>query len=649
MKTEPRQLLLDQILLPADLKELTPIQLPQLCDELRSFIIEIVSANSGHLGASLGTVELTTALHYTMNTPYDQLVWDVGHQAYGHKILTGRKTIFKTNRKFNGISGFPRRAESVYDTFGTGHSSTSISAALGMAIAAKYNGEQDKQHIAIIGDGAMTAGLAFEALNHVGVADTNIIIILNDNCMSIDPNVGALKEYLTHLTLSKKYNEIKKNINHVEEQLPFIGQQSKQILNSVKSKIKGMISEQANFFEALSIQYFGPVDGHDVLNLVDILEGLKHISGPKLLHVVTTKGKGYLPAEQEKTLWHFPGLFDCITGKIHKPATTVSTAPKYQDVFGHTIVELAELNDKIVGITPAMLSGSSLKMMIEKMPDRAFDVGICEQHAITLSAGMATQGLKVFCNIYSSFMQRGYDQLIHDVVLQKLPVIFCLDRGGLVGEDGATHHGIYDIAYCRCLPGVIISAPMNEIELRNLMYTAQLPGIVQPFIIRYPRGQGVTPDWRKPVEEIKIGTGRVIREGTDLAILSFGHPGNFADDACTVLENEGIHPGLFDMRFVKPIDENLLHYVFQNFGNIITIEDGSRIGGLGSAVIEFMAIHAYNAKVRIMGVPDRIIEHGKPNELYEECQYDAKSIITVVKSMLQEKVVDRKLISHESI
>ncbi|WP_118951595.1 1-deoxy-D-xylulose-5-phosphate synthase [Taibaiella helva] len=641
--------LLDQILLPADLRELHPSQLPRVCEELRSFIIETVSRNGGHFGASLGTVELTTALHYAMDTPYDQLVWDVGHQAYGHKILTGRRALFETNRKYKGISGFPRRAESIYDTFGTGHSSTSISAALGMAIAARQKGELNKQHIAVIGDGALTAGMAFEALNHAGVSDTNLIIILNDNRMSIDSNVGALTTYLTRLTLSKTYNKLRTQVSRALDQLPFFEASSRDILSRAKSRVKNLMSEQANFFEALNLRYFGPVDGHDVLTLTDLLQSMRSIPGPKLLHVVTTKGKGYQPAEQEQTLWHFPGIFDKETSKIHKPAVVSAQPPKYQDVFGHTIVELAGSNEKIVGVTPAMLSGSSLKLMMEQMPDRTFDVGICEQHAVTLSAGMATQGMKVFCNIYSSFMQRGYDQLIHDVVLQKLPVIFCLDRGGLVGEDGATHHGVFDIAYSRCLPGIIISAPMNEAELRNLMYTAQLPHIDQPFIIRYPRGQGVLPDWRRPMEQVEIGTGRIIREGVDIAILSFGHPGNFASDACDLLEKEGIYPAHFDMRFVKPIDEQLLHHVFKRYRKIITIEDGSKIGGLGTAVLEFMAEYKYNAQVRILGVPDRIIEHGKPQELFQECAYDVAAIVATVNSMLSPKAVISKSLKHESI
>ena len=626
--------LLDRINYPSDLRKMQIAQLPQICEELRSFIIDTVSLNGGHFGASLGTVELTTALHYVMNTPYDQLVWDVGHQAYGHKILTGRKPFFDTNRKYKGISGFPRREESEYDTFGTGHSSTSISAALGMALAAKHKGEHEKQHVAVIGDGAMTAGLAFEALNHAGIAGTNLIVVLNDNCMSIDPNVGALKEYLTHLTLSKTYNKIRRKVGHTLNKIPVVGEFSKDVLHYAKAGLKSAFAEHANFFEALKMRYFGPVDGHDVIKLTDILADLKQIPGPKLLHVITTKGKGFLPAEEEKTLWHFPGLFDKVTGEIHKKASTNPQPPKYQDVFGHTIVELAELNDKIVGITPAMLSGSSLKFMMEKMPHRTFDVGICEQHAVTLAAGLATQGLKVFCNIYSSFMQRGYDQMIHDVVLQKLPVVFCLDRGGLVGEDGATHHGIYDIAYSRCLPGIIISSPMNESELRNLMYTAQLDKTDQPFIIRYPRGQGVMPEWRKPVQEIEIGKGRVIREGIDVAILSFGHVGNLANEASLELEKEGIYPGLFDMRFVKPIDKDLLHHVFQNYTHIITVEDGCKVGGIGTAVAEFRTEYKYQADLQNLGVPDQIVEHGKVEELYKECRYDKEGIMDTVKASI---------------
>src|SRR5690606_12449684 len=463
-------------------------------------------------------------LHYVLNTPYDQLVWDVGHQAYGHKILTGRRDNFYTNRKYKGLSGFPRRAESRYDRFGVGHSSTSISAALGMAMAAKYKGE-DRKLVAVIGEGAMTAGLAFDGMNHAGVADADMLIILNDNCMSIDQNVGALKEYLTDITTSRTYNKLKDDIWNALGKLPVGKRFTREMASKLEHSIKGFVSKSSNLFEALNLRYFGPIDGHNITKLVDVLQDLKKIPGPKLLHILTVKGKGYSLAEKDQTKWHAPGLFDKITGEIYKKKFDLPQPPKYQDVFGHTIIELAEKNNKILGVTPAMPSGSSLKFMMDKMPDRAFDVGICEQHAVTLSAGMATQGMKVFCNIYSSFMQRAYDQVVHDVAIQDLPVIFCLDRAGLVGEDGATHHGAYDIAYMRCIPNMIVSAPMNERELRNLMYTAQLPTTVHPFVIRYPRGEGVMPDWRAPFEEIPIGRGRKIRDGKDIAILSYGHPG----------------------------------------------------------------------------------------------------------------------------
>src|SRR5688572_8466684 len=531
--------LLQTINSPEDLKKVPKEQLHQVCDELRQYIIDVVSVHGGHFGASLGVVELTVALHYILDTPTDQLVWDVGHQAYGHKILTGRRDNFYTNRKYNGLSGFPKRSESEYDTFGVGHSSTSISAALGMAIAAKYKGESRKA-VAVIGDGAMTAGLAFEGMNHAGVADTDLLIILNDNCMSIDQNVGALKEYLTDITTSPTYNKFKDDIWKALGKLPVGGNFSRGMASKLEQSIKGFINKSSNLFEALQIRYFGPIDGHNITNLVDTLKDLKDIPGPKLLHVVTVKGKGYALAEKEQTLWHAPGLFDKITGEIFKKKFDIPQPPKYQDVFGHTIIELAEKNDKIFGITPAMPSGSSLKFMMDKMPDRAIDVGICEQHAVTVSAGMATQGLRVYCNIYSSFMQRAFDQVVHDVAIQQLPVIFCLDRAGLVGEDGPTHHGAYDIAYMRSIPNMIVSAPMNESELRNLMYTAQLDSNNYPFVIRYPRGEGVMPEWKTPFEEIKIGTGRKLKDGKDVAILSFGHPGNFAQAAIRELRTDGI-------------------------------------------------------------------------------------------------------------
>ena len=628
-------LLLQQITDPKDLKKLNKEQLHQMCSELRQYIIDVVSVHGGHFGASLGVVELTVALHYVFNTPYDQLVWDVGHQAYGHKILTGRRDNFYTNRKYKGLSGFPRRAESEYDSFGVGHSSTSISAALGMAMAAKYKGE-DRKSVAIIGDGAMTAGLAFEGMNHAGVADADMLIILNDNCMSIDQNVGALKEYLTDITTSRTYNKLKDDIWNALGKLPVGKRFTREMASKLEHSIKGFVSKSSNLFEALNLRYFGPIDGHNITKLVDVLQDLKKIPGPKLLHILTVKGKGYSLAEKDQTKWHAPGLFDKITGEIYKKKFDLPQPPKYQDVFGHTIIELAEKNNKILGVTPAMPSGSSLKFMMDKMPDRAFDVGICEQHAVTLSAGMATQGMKVFCNIYSSFMQRAYDQVVHDVAIQDLPVIFCLDRAGLVGEDGATHHGAYDIAYMRCIPNMIVSAPMNESELRNLMYTAQLDTTVHPFVIRYPRGEGVMPEWRTEMKEIKPGNGRKLKDGEGIAILSFGHPGNFAAAAIRDLRTEELNPAHYDMRFAKPLDENLLHEVFTKFNKVITVEDGTVQGGFGSAVLEFMAFHQYKAEVKILGMPDHVIEQGTPKELQKECGYDAFAIAAAVREMMNE-------------
>ncbi len=630
--------LLSKINNPDDLKELSREQLHQVCDELRQYIIDVVSVYGGHFGASLGVVELSVALHYVFKTPYDQLVWDVGHQAYGHKILTGRRDNFATNRKYNGLSGFPKRTESEYDTFGVGHSSTSISAALGMAMASHYKGESDRQHVAIIGDGAMTAGLAFEAMNHAGIEKSNVIIILNDNCMSIDPNVGALKEYLTDITTSHTYNDLRDNVWKALGKLPVGKSFTRGMASKLEASLKGMVSQSSNLFEALKLRYFGPIDGHNITKLVDTLNDLKDIPGPKILHIKTVKGKGYDLAEKDQTKWHAPGLFDKVTGEIQKKKFDIPQPPKYQDVFGHTIIELAEKNDKIFGITPAMPSGSSLKFMMDKMPDRAFDVGICEQHAVTVSAGMATQGMKVFCNIYSSFMQRAYDMVVHDVAIQKLPVIFCLDRAGLVGEDGPTHHGCYDIAYMRCIPNMIISAPMNEAELRNLMYTAQLDSTKNPFVIRYPRGEGVMPEWKTPMEEIEIGKGRKIKDGKDIAILSFGHVGNFAASAIRDVKAEEINPAHYDMRFVKPIDEALLHEVFNKYKKVITIEDGTVVGGFGSAVLEFMNEHGYKADVKIMGIPDRLVEHGTPKQLYDEIGIDANGIASMLRAIASSKV-----------
>jgi 1-deoxy-D-xylulose-5-phosphate synthase len=632
--------LLQSINSPEDLKKVPKEQLHQVCDELRQYIIDVVSVHGGHFAASLGVVELTVALHYIYNTPYDQLVWDVGHQAYGHKILTGRRDNFISNRKYKGISGFPKRSESEYDAFGVGHSSTSISAALGMAIAARYKGETDRKTVAVIGDGAMTAGMAFEALNHAGVTDTDMLVVLNDNCMSIDPNVGALKEYLTDITTSQTYNKFRDDVWKLLGKLPVGKKFTREMASKLEHGIKGMVSKSSNLFEALNMRYFGPIDGHNITKLVETLKDLRNIPGPKLLHIVTVKGKGYALAEKDQTKWHAPGLFDKITGEIYKKKFELPQPPKYQDVFGHTILELAEKNEKIMGVTPAMPSGSSLNIMMKAMPHRAIDVGIAEQHAVTVSAGMATQGLKVFCNIYSSFMQRAFDQVVHDAAIQKLPVIFCLDRGGLVGEDGPTHHGAYDIAYFRCIPNMIISSPMNEAELRNLMYTAQLDSTALPFVIRYPRGEGVMPEWRRPMEEIRIGTGRKLRDGKDVAILSFGHPGNFAAAAIRELKAEGLTPAHYDMRFAKPLDESLLHEALLQYEKIITVEDGTVVGGFGSAVAEFMAQHGYKNDLKILGIPDRIVEHGTLKELHRECGYDAQAIADAVRQLLKEPVSD---------
>jgi len=624
--------LLSTINYPEDLKKYSEEELEQICQELRQYIIDVVSVNGGHFGASLGVVELTVALHYALNTPYDKLVWDVGHQAYGHKILTGRKDQFHTNRIINGISGFPKISESEYDTFGVGHSSTSISAALGMAVASHYKGEKDRQHVAVIGDGAMTAGLAFEGLNHAGIEKSNVLVILNDNCMSIDPNVGALKEYLTSITTSKSYNRFRDDVFNVLTKLSELGPNAQKYVKKIQKSIKGTLLKQSNLFEALNFRYFGPVDGHDVKRLAAIIKDLKDIPGPKLLHCVTVKGKGFALAEKDQTKWHAPGLFDKITGEIKKSVPDKPQPPKYQDVFGHTIVELAEANKKIVGITPAMPSGCSLNIMMKAMPDRAFDVGIAEQHAVTFSAGLATQGLVPFCNIYSSFMQRAYDQVIHDVAIQNLNVVFCLDRAGLAGADGATHHGAYDLAFMRCIPNMTVAAPMNEEELRNMMYTAQLEN-KGPFTIRYPRGNGMLPDWKRPLNELQVGKGRKICDGEDVAILTIGHVGNFAVEACKELNSDGINPAHYDLRFVKPLDEELLHDVFTRFKNVVTVEDGCLQGGMGSAVLEFMADNGYKANVVRLGIPDEIVEHGEQPELWALCGYDTNAIIQAVKKV----------------
>ncbi|MFN0048491.1 MAG: 1-deoxy-D-xylulose-5-phosphate synthase, partial [Cytophagales bacterium] len=604
MLIEPGKLLAN-INSPEDLKKISQDELIQICTELRQFIIDNVSMHGGHFGASLGVVELTVALHYAFNTPDDMLIWDVGHQAYGHKILTGRRDNFYTNRLHGGLSGFPKRKESEYDAFGVGHSSTSISAALGMAVASQYKGEQDRQHIAVIGDGAMTAGMAFEAMNHAGIANSNLLIILNDNCMAIDPNVGALKDYLTDITTSGTYNKMREDVWRVLGKVSKFGPDARSIVARIEKSIKSAFLKRSNLFESLKIRYFGPVDGHDVHHLINVMNDLKKIPGPKILHCITTKGKGYKPAEEgNPTFWHSPGVkFDKITGELQKKEITKAQPPKYQDVFGKSIVELARMDARIMGVTPAMPTGSSLNIMMKEMPERAFDVGIAEQHAVTFSAGMAVQGLVTFCNIYSSFMQRAYDQVVHDVCLQNLHVIFCLDRAGMAGADGPTHHGAYDLAYMRCLPNMIVSAPMNEIELRNLMYTATLTP--SPFSIRYPRGQGVLTDWQKPFEKLEIGKGRNLRDGQDLAFVTIGHIGNYVTEVAEKLELEGISAAHYDMRFVKPLDEEMLHSIFEKFDKVITIEDGCIQGGFGSAIVEFMADNEYRSVVKRLGIPDK--------------------------------------------
>jgi len=629
--TPPKGTILSTINSPEDLRKLPVESLPKLCGEIRQFILDVISRNPGHLGASLGVVELTAAIHYAFNTPDDKLIWDVGHQAYAHKILTGRKDTFFTNRTYKGISGFPRRDESEYDAFGTGHSSTSISAALGMAVAAAIEGNRSQQHIAVIGDGSMTGGMAMEALNNAGVSKTNLLVILNDNGIAIDKNVGGLSRYLTDITTSKTYNRLRDKIWVLLGGKTQYGANSRAIVKQLGNALKLTLLKKSNLFEAFGLRYFGPVDGHDVVRLVHLMHDLKNIPGPKLLHVITVKGKGFEKAEKEQTLFHAPGKFDKETGEL-KDTPCQNLPPKYQTVFGKTIIELAEMNPQIVGVTPAMPTGCSLNMMMFKMPNRAFDVGIAEQHAVTFSAGMATNGLIPFCNIYSTFMQRAYDQVIHDVALQKLNVVFCLDRGGLVGEDGATHHGVFDLAYLRTIPNMTICSPMNEVELRNLMYTAQLPDM-GPFAIRYPRNRGMNIEWKHPFEAIPVGKGRMVRDGKDLAILSIGHEGNYAIEAAGILSDNGIDAAVYDLRFLKPLDEELLSEVFRKFGKIITVEDGTIVGGLGSAVIEFANDRNHEAEIVRLGVPDRFIEQGTLEELHHECGFDVEGIVKAGKEL----------------
>jgi 1-deoxy-D-xylulose-5-phosphate synthase len=633
--------ILDRINSPADLKELGPDELIQLSRELRQFIIDIVSSNPGHFGASLGVVELTVALHHVFDTPEDRIIWDVGHQAYGHKILTGRKRIFHTNRKYKGISGFPKPTESRYDAFGVGHASTSISAALGIALASQHLKRENRQVVAVIGDGSLTGGLAFEGLNNAGSENSNLLVILNDNNIAIDPNVGAIKEYLIDITTSKTYNRFRNEIWNILGALSKLGPNAQRYAQQIEHGVKSMFLKQSNLFESLNFRYFGPVDGHDIIHLTGILKDMKHIQGPKLLHVKTQKGKGFPQAEKNQTAFHSPGRFDKKTGQFLVSQET-KRPPRYQDVFGHSLLELARKNEKIIGITPAMPTGSSLKIMMEEIPERTYDVGIAEQHAVTFSAGLAIEGMVPFCNIYSSFMQRSYDQVIHDVAIQKLPVVFCLDRGGLVGDDGATHHGAFDLAFMRTIPNMIVSAPMNEEDLRNLMYTAQHRNH-GPFSIRYPRGRGVKVDWRKPFKEIPVGKGKIIRKGTDIAILSIGHIGNMASDAIDKLEEDHISVAHYDMRFVKPLDEELLHKVFKQFKQVITVEDGALSGGFGSAIVEFMCDHGYASQVKRLGIPDRFIEQGTQQELYRECGYDVAGIVDTVKSLVEPKILSKAI------
>lgn len=622
---EQKENLLDSIIYPSDLRKLDVKELPEVCTDLRQFIIDELSNNPGHFGASLGVVELTVALHYAYQTPYDLLVWDVGHQAYGHKILTGRKDRFHSNRKFKGISGFPKPSESEYDTFGVGHSSTSISAALGMAVASKLKGETDRKIVAVIGDGSMTGGQAFEALNNAAVNKSDLLVILNDNNMAIDPNVGGLNNYLLNISRSQTYNKLKREIWDGLGKLNGLGPRARRMVQKIENALKNMLLKQSNVFEGMGLRYFGPVDGHDVVYLSKVLASLRNIPGPKLLHVITTKGKGFPLAEINQTKYHAPGKFNKETGEIIDCECAMDKPPKFQNVFGETLVELANDNPRIVGITPAMPSGCSMNIMMQQMPERVFDVGIAEQHAVTFSAGLAIQGMLPFCNIYSTFMQRAYDQVIHDVAIQNLNVIFCLDRGGLVGSDGATHHGVFDLAYFRNIPNMIVSAPMDERELRNLMFTAQLKNH-GPFSIRYPRGCGSHISWRVPFEEIEIGKGRKISDGDQLAILTIGTAGIQAQRAIKKLAREGYSVAHYDLRFVKPIDATMLHEVFSQFNKIITVEDGVIQGGFGSAVLEFMSTNNYHATIHMLGVPDHFIEHGTIEELQHECGYDMKGI-----------------------
>ena len=629
MNSEPTYHLLNSINYPDDLRKLPIDQLPEVCKELRQDIIKELCCNPGHFASSLGTVELTVALHYIYNTPYDRIVWDVGHQAYGHKILTGRREAFSTNRKFGGIRPFPSPEESEYDTFTCGHASNSISAALGMAVAANRKGE--KRHVvAVIGDGSMSGGLAFEGLNNASVTPNNLLIILNDNNMAIDRSVGGMKQYLFNLTTSNRYNKLRFQLSQLLFKLGLLNDERRKALIRFGNSLKSMAAQQQNVFEGMNIRYFGPIDGHDVKKLVRVLNDIKDMKGPKILHLHTTKGKGFGPAEKHATEWHAPGKFNPVTGE-RLIANTEGMPPLFQEVFGHTLVELAEANPRIIGVTPAMPSGCSMNLLMEKMPDRAFDVGIAEGHAVTFSGGMAKDGLQPFCNIYSSFMQRAHDNVIHDIAIQKLPVVLCLDRAGLVGEDGPTHHGAFDMACLRPIPNLTISSPMNEQELRRLMYTAQLPD-KGPFVIRYPRGRGVLVDWKCPLEEVPVGKGRKLKDGDDLAVISIGPIGNTAARAIAQAEKElSVSIAHYDLRFLKPLDEAMLHEIGRKFSRILTVEDGIMEGGMGSAVLEFMADHSYKPTVKRIGIPNIFVEHGTVKELYRVCGMDEESMLTLIK------------------
>ena len=633
MEDKPIYKLLDIIHSPDDLRKLKVEQLPQLCDELRQDIINELSCNPGHFGASLGVVELTVALHYVFNTPYDKLVWDVGHQAYGHKILTGRKEVFNTNRKLKGIRPFPSPEESEYDTFTCGHASNSISAALGMAVAAKKKGEKDRHIVAIIGDGSMSGGLAFEGLNNASSTPNDLLIVLNDNDMSIDRSVGGMKEYLFNLTTTNSYNQLRYNASKVLHKIGVLNDDRRKALIRFGNSLKSIAAKQQNIFEGMNIRYFGPIDGHDVENLARVFHDIKDMKGPKILHLHTIKGKGFKPAEKEATLWHAPGIFDPVTGE-RQTSDTKELPPKFQDVFGNTLLELAQENERILGITPAMPTGCSMNIIMDKMPDRAFDVGIAEGHAVTFSGGLAKEGMQPFCNIYSSFLQRGYDNVIHDVAIENLPVVLCIDRAGLVGEDGPTHHGVFDLAYLRPIPNLTIASPMDEHELRKLMFTAQLPN-KGAFTIRYPRGRGHIKDWKCPLEEIPVGKGRKLKGGKDIAIVTIGPIGYTASAAIQEAEKEkSISIAHYDLRFLKPLDEEMLHEIGTHFDKVITIEDGVKKGGMGSALLEFFSENNYKPSVKRIGVPDEFIEHGKVNELYYICGMDKKSILKEIYSFI---------------